>query len=851
MSKVTLKGLAMHKVRAVLTILAVVIGVAMISGAYVVSDTMLSAAKSLSSSAYDNTDAVVTKKQAFNQDNTVGTAVTIPEQTIAKVRAVPQVAAATGDITEQAKLINDKGKVIGSGPYFAIGYDPASGKDLTPFKLTAGHFATANDEVVIDKGTADDQHWKVGDSIKAAAIGPVKTYKVVGITKFGTVDKLGSATVALFTMPEAQAMFRKGPAVNSILVSAKSGVSPDQLRSALRSQLGAGVTVQSAKAQDRFTLDGLTQFVKILRGILVAFGAISIFVGAFIIFNTLSITVAQRIREIAMLRTVGADRGQVMRSVVAEAAVIGVLGTFFGILLGFGIAKGLQAIMSSAGLALPRVGTVFEPRTAIVAAIVGIGVTVVASISPALRATRIEPVAALREGAELPLTRTGKRMPKIALGITIFGIALASFGNFASGLKFADRLPFIGLGSFLLFIGVAALSPKFVKPLASVLGRPSEKMAGAPGVLALRNTERKPGRTAGTAAALMIGIALVTFVAVLAASVKSAIVGDLQDNLKPAQYVVAAQDGFSPITQEAKDAVGSVAGVKAVQGIREDTARVGKKNVQVDGVDGAQLPKVFSYPWVEGSDATLAKLGTTGAVLLDDFAKDHHYKVGTPITLRAQSGKTVTLKVIGLDDSKKNGLALGQVTVSNETFGNYFHADGDRVALVAGGSLPELKTALAAYPDAKVSSKDKYVKDSTSWLQSMIGILYVMLAFSVIVSLFGIVNTLVLSVVERTREIGMLRAVGMTRGQTRRMVRHESIITSLIGATLGALVGLFLGFTTIAALRSGAGWGLSYEFPITTLVSFVVIAVLAGTLAAIMPARRAAKLDVLNALQHV
>ena len=851
MVKVTLKGLAMHKTRAVLTTLAVVIGVAMISGAYVVSDTMLSAARSLSSSAYDNTDAVVTKKQAFNQKDNVGTAVTIPEQTIGKVRALPQVGAATGDITEQAKLINNKGKVIGSGPYFAIGYDAANGKGLTPFNLTSGRFAAAPNEVVIDKGTADDQHWRIGDSVKVSAIGPVKTYKIVGITRFGSVDNLGTATVALFTLPEAQTIFRKGPNVNSILVAAKPGVSPDQLRATLRSQLGSGVTVQSAKAQDRFTLDGLTQFVKIIRGILIAFGAISIFVGAFIIFNTLSITVAQRIREIAMLRTVGASRRQIMRSVIAEAAVIGLLGTVLGILLGFGIAKGLQAIMTAAGLSLPRVGTVFEPRTAIVAAVIGIGVTVVAAISPALRATRIEPVAALREGAELPLTKTGRRMPKIALGITVLAIALASIGNFAPGMKFADRLPFIGFGSFLLFIGVAALSPRFVKPLAAVLGRPSERMAGAVGVLALRNTERKPGRTAGTAAALMIGIALVTFVAVLAASVKSAILGDLQDNLKPTQYVVSAQDNFSPITQEAKDAVKSVAGVTAVQGIREDTARVGKKNVQVDGIDGTQFPKVFSYPWIDGSDATLAKLGTTGAVVLDDFAKDHHLKVGSSLTLRAQSGKTVTLRVIGLDDSKRNGLALAPVTVSNATFNKYFHADGDRVALIAGGSLPALKKALAAYPDAKVSTKAKYIHDSTSWLQSMIGILYVLLAFSVIVSLFGIVNTLALSVVERTREIGMLRAVGMTRRQTRRMVRHESIITSLMGATLGAAVGLFLGFTTIAALKSGLGWGLRYEFPITTLLVFIVIAIVAGTLAAIMPARRASRLDVLDALQYV
>src|SRR3954451_21052331 len=282
-----------------------------------------------------------------------------------------------------------------------------------------------------------------------------------------------------------------------------------------------------------------------------------------------------------MLCTVGADRGQVMRSVVAEAAVIGAAGTVCGILFGFGIAKALQAIMTSAGITLPRVGTVFEPRTAVIAAVVGIGVTVVASIAPALRATRIEPVAALREGAELPLTKTGRRLPKIGLGITIVGLAAALYGNFASGLAFGDRMPFIGLGSFLLFIGVALLSPKFVRPLASVLGWPAEKFAGASGVLARRNTERKPGRTAATAAALMIGIALVTFVAVLAASVKDTAERSLRAQVSQSDYVISASDNFSPITAQTKNAAKSVSGVSTVQGIREAGAKIGKKKVRV------------------------------------------------------------------------------------------------------------------------------------------------------------------------------------------------------------------------------------------------------------------------------
>src|SRR3954447_17017238 len=726
MIKVTLKGLALHKTRAVLTTLAVVIGVAMISGAYVVSDTMLSAANSLSGSAYDNTDAVVTKKLAFNAgDSTVGTSVTVDQSVLKKVRSLPQVAAASGDVTEQAKLINRKGKVIGSGPYFAVGLDPVNGKNLTPFKVTEGRFAMTPNEVVIDKSTADKENYKVGDQIKVVAIGASKTFNVVGIAKWGSVDKFGTATAAIFTLPESQKLFNKGSKFNSILVGARDGVSQAQLQSTLKNQLGSDITVQSARKQDRFTLDGLTSFVKFLRYILVAFGAISIFVGAFIIFNTLSITVAQRIRELAMLRTVGASRRQIMRSVIGEAAAMGFIGTVVGIIAGFGIAKALQAVMAAAGLDLPRVGTVFESRTAIVAAVVGIGVTILAALAPASRATRIEPVAALREGAELPLTRAGRIMPKIAFAITVLGILMTVYGNLGSGLSISERLPLIGAGSFFLFIGIAMLSRMFVKPLASILGKPGEKIGGAAGVLARHNSVRKPGRTAGTAAAMMIGIALVTFVAVLAAALKSTAEGGIRENLAPADYSVSAQDNWSPISKAAKARLASVNGVVTVQGIREDNARIGKSKIRVDGVDPAHIAQVFKYTWGSGSsDATLSKLGSNGAVVMNDYAKDHHLKAGSTITLTAQSGKKGQFTVVGIQKPPKmNPLYLAEVTISNDAFGRYFHADGDRFAFVKGGSLPELKSALAGYPDAKVTTVDKFVSDQLKWLSSMLAIL--------------------------------------------------------------------------------------------------------------------------------
>jgi len=338
-------------------------------------------------------------------------------------------------------------------------------------------------------------------------------------------------------------------------------------------------------------------------------------------------------------------------------------------------------------------------------------------------------------------------------------------------------------------------------------------------------------------------------VAVLAAAVKHSGEAGIRDNVRSADYVISAQDNFSPVTADAKHAAATVAGVTSVQGIREDNVKIGKTKLRVDGVNPGQIGSVFHFVWKTGSsEQALSQLNSGGALVLSDYAKKHNLKVGSPLELTSQAGKHVNVHVAGITDAKMNSLYLADVTISNATFGKYFHADGDRFAFVKGGSLPQLKSALAGYPDAKVATKDKFIKDQLSWMGSMLAILYVMLAFAILVSLFGIVNTLALSVVERTREIGMLRAVGMTRRQTRRMVRHESIVTALIGATLGAAVGLFLGGMTVQALH---GEGLTFQLPINTLVAFVVVAVGAGTVAAIAPARRAAKLDVLSALQYV
>ncbi len=408
MIKVALKGIAGRKLRTVLTALAIVLGVSMVAGAYTLTDTMKGAADSLSSSAYDSTDAVVSAKTAFGAgDNSAVQRPVVPASAVDQVRSVPGVSVAVGDITDEARILDKSGDVVGSGPYFGGGYDArATGAaKLSPFKITDGRFASAANEVAVDAGTAKKHGIHIGDTIQITTDGPKRPFHVVGLVTFGDVKSLGTATIAVFDLRAAQDLFDKNGAYDSVMVAATPGVSGAQLRARIASELPA-YKVETAAQQDRFDLDGLKMFVKIIRIFLLAFGGVAIFVGAFTIFNTLSITVAQRSREFATLRTIGAERRQVLGSVLAEATAVGVTASVIGIGLGVAIAKGLQSVFSAAGMDLPQTGLVFASRTVIVSLLVGVLVTVISGITPAIRATRISPVAGC---ARAPRSRLARR----------------------------------------------------------------------------------------------------------------------------------------------------------------------------------------------------------------------------------------------------------------------------------------------------------------------------------------------------------------------------------------------------------------------------------------------------------
>jgi putative ABC transport system permease protein len=853
---VALRGLAGRKLRTSLTSLAVVLGVAMISGTYVLTDTIDKAFSNLFTETYAETDARIT---GAGPDITVqgesAPAPGVPEELLEQVRAVPSVAVAAGGLVdEQTKILDKNGEAIApDAPTFAFGIDVTPEFErFNPTELVSGRWPSGANEVVIDAGTAEDEGYAVGDTVGVAPEGPVQEFEVVGIAQYGGVASLGSATFVVFDLATAQTLLDKEGQLDEIFAAGNPGVSPEQLAADLRAALPASTTVQTGAESAQEETEEITTFTNIIEYFLLAFAGIALFVGAFVIFNTFSITVAQRTREFATLRTIGASRRQVLGTVILEALVIGFVASLIGLALGVALALGLKALFASFGAELPEVGLVFATRTVVVSMLIGVLVTLAAGLAPAFRATRVPPIAAVREGAELPPSRMARFTPYIGLLTMALAILLLAYGMFVDDLGTAERLLSLGAGCLALFTGVALLSSRMVRPLSNLVGWPARRVGGVAGQLAQANAKRNPGRTASTAAALMIGLALVTFVTVLAEGIRSSNRDAIEDQVR-AEYVITAQDGYSPVVPEAGEAVRSASSAELVTNVRSDVGEAAGSGKYVTGIEPDSIAQAYRFDWEDGSDAVLATLGENGAILDDDFANDKNLAVGDTFTLVSVNNNRMELEVKGIYKPPPFYPLLGSVSVTQSTFDSLYERPRNLFTFVdvPGEPTPEttqnLVGAVGEFPDAKVWTRGEWIDWQDSEVAEFLTFLYVLLVLSVIVSLFGMVNTLVLSMYERTRELGMLRAVGMTRRQVRRMVRHESIITALIGAALGLPLGVFLAALVTQALSI---YDLQLSVPLVPLVVFAILAIIVGVIAAILPARRAARLNVLEALQY-
>jgi putative ABC transport system permease protein len=850
MGKVAVRGLLARKLRLALTVLAVVLGTTLIAGTYVFTDSINGAFDKIFQVSNKGTDASVTPHKTIDTTDNGGTPPTIPANVLAQVRRSPGVASADGSIFDAGTILGKDGKRIGQGgaPNFI---SSIADRQFEGFTLKQGREPQNADEATIDSATADKEGWKLGDKVCAVAIAERKCYTLVGTTEIAGTN-LGGAAVLDVILPEAQRMLGKGTGFDQIQAAAKPGVSPQQLRDELRKELPATLDVRTGAQEAAKQSKDIRDNLGFLKTALLAFAGISLFVGAFLIFNTFSITVAQRMREFALLRTLGASRRQVWRAVIGEGLILGFVGGVVGFALGIGTAALLRALFKAIGADLPTQGVVIQTRTVIITVLVGTIVSLVASLSPAIRAMRVPPVEALREGA-VPIVRgRGRRMLIVASVLLAVGIGLMCVGLFGGVKSDSAAISFMGGGAALTFLAVAFLSPRLVRPLASFIGRPIERLTGVTGQLARENSVRQPGRTATTAAALMIGVALVTFASIFAAGAKATINEAIDANLKSA-FVVQNTDGFSPFSQEVLKSVDRVDGVSTVSGVRFSQAKVQgiSGNQSVSSIDPQTFLALYKLDMKQGGEAAVRGLGPSQVLVKKGYADSHDVEVGDTLQITTPIGKHLSLRASGIAEDK--GGLLGNLTVTNTIAQTQFGEPKDAFGLVGidrGANEAAVNRQIASvleqrYPEAEVLTNQEFKDEIAGQVNQLLGLIYALLALAIIVSLFGIVNTLVLSISERTRELGMLRAIGTSRKQVKRVVRWEAVITALIGAVLGVVMGVVLAVLFTQPLDD-----FTLSIPVPTLVIVLIVAGIAGVGAAVLPARRAARLNVLEALAY-
>jgi putative ABC transport system permease protein len=847
MFKISVKSAWGHKRRLFGTVLAVFLGVAFLTGTLVLGDTLSRNFDNLFAETTAGTDVMVRNATTIaGGGNDIEQSGQIDAGLVDRIRQVDGVAVAEPSVEGYGAIIGRDGEAVGgNGPPRLAGTwvdDP----DLNPYQLVEGRAPESDDEVVINRGAATDADLTVGDTATVQVPRPLRV-TVVGIATFGDADGLGETTYVGFTLEAAQRYITGSPdRISSVLVKAEPGVSQDELVDRIEPLVPRGAEALSGDqvAQDRVD-DINSQFLGMLRTFLTMFAGIALLVATFSIYNTFSIIVAQRTREMALLRAVGASRRQVLAAVVVEALAVGVVASVAGVLGGLGVAALLKAMFDAFGFALPAGGMVITVGAVVVSLAVGVVATLVAATAPARRASRIAPLAALRDA---DVDRSASSRVRAVVGAVVLGLGVAAV--LAAAAVGGDSVVVLaGLGAVACLAGVVIVGPVVARPAAAVLGLPGARLRGMGGVLARRNAMRNPRRTSATASALLVGVGVVVVFTVFAASVKTYLDNSIDRTFGGDLVAAAPAFGGAGIDPEMAAAVGQLPEVDAAVGLGGGAAVVDGENRSVSYTDTGLVDRVLDLGVAEGS---LADLGDGEIAVGERTAEDEGWRLGDTLPVRFLDGETeqFTIGAVYDEDNLVGGLVFPRAAwmphalqaIDNAVYVTL--ADGVSI----GDGKAAVQTVVDRYDGPDVEDRDEYAASQTAGLDMFLGVIYVLLALAIIIALMGIANTLSLSIHERRRELGVLRAVGQTRRQMKAMVRDESVLIAVFGTVGGMALGVFLGWALVQVASSSAGVGV-FTAPVTRLAVILVVGAIAGVLAGVRPARRAARLDVLDAVR--
>lgn len=843
MRQLLLRSLRERFRRTVLTSLAVVIGVALISGTLIFTDTISRSFDEIGEVSYRGVAVAVTP--AVPPGTPVGEGVVddraLPRDVVGRVTRAAGVRSAFGQIRGRATIFAKDGRTrVGQGP-------PALLLSALPPRVggvtyRGGRAPRAADEVAFDEKTAERAGARVGDRVYVQGEGPRRALRLVGLAGLGGGASFGGVPIAITTVETAADLLDR-PTDRywfQVVAQSASGTRDAEVARAVQREVGPAATVRTGEDQGARQSKEIKDRISFLPTILLVFAGIATFVGAFLIFNTFTITMAQRQREFALLRALGASRGQVRTMVASEALTVGLLGATLGLASGFVVAPALRAIIAAFGADLPTTATVFSARTVLVGFVVGMAVTAAASLLPARRASRVAPIEALRDAAAPPGRGAVPRGPVLAgVAIGVVGTALLTLSLL--GVVDDDTgTAFAGGGAGLLFLATTLITPILVGPLARLLGRPLQRLFGLPGRLAQDNAARQPGRTAITSSALMIGLALVVFATVFAAGLRETLRGDIERVVAAPVVVQAADGAFAGVPASVTDVIRKAPGVQAAGAVGFGRVVVRGRNASLTVFDAEALRTgLVTLQRSDGGSGT-GDPGRGAAYVTDTVATGIGARTGGRIVARGTNGRDLPLRVVGIVQGSAS--AVSGVVVNGETAAEL--GTTEPFFVVARGERAAVARALARdYPATEALTRADWITDQTGQVNQLLGLVYALLGLSVLVALFGIVNTLTLSIQERVRELGLLRAVGATRAQVRRMVLLEAVITALLGALLGAALGFVLAAAVGVTLD-----GFALSIPLGQIAGLIVLTGLLGVVAAIRPARRAARVEVLEAI---